>query len=93
MRLRLCFRVSQFSHVPLNYSYYIASAIKRAIERVDSHTSMDLHLSNLPKLFTFGKTMIPEKRIVKDKIPDSCKLGFEVKGFKAKENSFKNTWQ
>jgi len=54
---------------------------------------MDLHLSNLPKLFTFGKTMIPEKRIVKDKIPDSCKLGFEVKGFKAKENSFKNTWQ
>uniref|UniRef100_A0A7J2TK39 CRISPR-associated endoribonuclease Cas6 n=1 Tax=Archaeoglobus fulgidus TaxID=2234 RepID=A0A7J2TK39_ARCFL len=68
MRLKLSFRVQPFSQIDLNYSYYIASAIYRAIERADPYTSLELHLPNVPKFFTFSKLMIPEKRIANDKI-------------------------
>lgn len=68
MRLKLSFHVSPGSQIDLSYSYYIASAFYRAIERADPSTSIELHLPNVPKFFTFSKLMIPERRIVNDKI-------------------------
>jgi len=68
MRLRLHFHTTPGSQIDLNYSYHLASAIYRAIERADPSTSIDLHLPNVPKFFTFSKLMIPEKRIENGKI-------------------------
>jgi len=68
MRLKLSFHVSPFSQLDPNYSYYIASAIYRAIERADPSISIDLHLPNVPKFFTFSKLMIPKKSIENGKI-------------------------
>ncbi|MEM4541521.1 MAG: CRISPR-associated endoribonuclease Cas6, partial [Archaeoglobaceae archaeon] len=68
MRLKLSFRIPSPSPINVNYSYHLASAIYRAIERAEPKLSMELHLPNVPKFFTFSKLMIPKKRIEGDKI-------------------------
>ena len=68
MRLKVSLRATPGSQIDHNYSYHLSSAIYRAIERADSSLSLELHLPNVPKFFTFSKLMIPEKRIEKDKI-------------------------
>ncbi|MEM0203994.1 MAG: CRISPR-associated endoribonuclease Cas6 [Archaeoglobaceae archaeon] len=68
MRVKLSFQIPTPSFIDANYSYHLASAIYRAIERADPRTSLDLHLPNVPKFFTFSKLMIPKKRIKKEKI-------------------------
>lgn len=68
MRLKLSFQTQGPSSIGLNYSYHISSAIYRAIERANPRLSLNLHLPNVPKFFTFSKLMIPNKRVEKDKI-------------------------
>lgn len=68
MRLKLSFHIPPHSKIPINYNYYLTSAIYRAIKKADSEFSMELHSSEVPKLFTFSKLMIPNRKIVGDKI-------------------------
>jgi len=68
MRLKLLFQIPTLSLIDINYSYHLASAIYRAIERAEPRLSLELHLPNVPKFFTFSKLMIPKKRIEGDKI-------------------------
>jgi len=68
MRLKLSFHIPPHSEIPINYNYPLASAIYRAVKRADSGLFMELHSSKVPKLFTFSKLMIPNRKIVGDKI-------------------------
>ncbi len=68
MRLKISFKIPTPSLIDVNYSYHLASAIYRAIERADPKISLELHLPSVPKFFTFSKLMIPEKRIDGDKL-------------------------
>jgi len=48
--------------VDLNYNHHLASLIYRSIERADKKLSLDLHSPYGPKLLTFSRLFIPEKR-------------------------------
>ena len=63
MRLKVSLRATPGSQIDHNYSYHLSSAIYRAIERADSSLSLELHLPNVPKFFTFMK---PEIKIGKE---------------------------
>ena len=65
MRLKITLQsLSEIPKIGINYSYYLASALYRAIERGDPSLSLELHKPNVPKLFTFSRLMIPRKRFV-----------------------------
>jgi len=63
MRLKVTFTLTNpNSSLPLNYSYYLASLIYRAMERADSKLSLEMHKPNVPKLFTFSRLFVPGKK-------------------------------
>ncbi|MEG9194757.1 MAG: CRISPR-associated endoribonuclease Cas6 [Archaeoglobales archaeon] len=61
MRLKVVLGCRAGTSLPLNVSYHLASAIYRAIERADARLSLELHVPNRPKFFTFSKLFVPKK--------------------------------
>jgi CRISPR-associated endoribonuclease Cas6 len=61
VRLKVVLGCRAGTSLPLNVSYHLASAIYRAIERADARLSLELHVPNRPKFFTFSKLFVPKK--------------------------------
>lgn len=69
MRLKLSWIFERPGHsIPADHFYYLAGAIYKAIGKANYNLALQLHEANHPKLYTFSRLMIPERRIVKDRI-------------------------
>lgn len=69
MRLKLSWIFERVGHsIPADHSYWLAGAIYNAIGKANVELAAQLHDSKNPKLYTFSRLMVPERRIVRDRI-------------------------
>jgi len=54
--------LSDNTSLELNYNYHLASLIYRSIQRANKKLSLELHSPSGPKLFTFSRLFVPERR-------------------------------
>jgi len=68
MRLRISLYSQNEQLLDINYPYHLASLIYRSIEKADASLSLELHKPSTFKFFTFSKLMVPNRKIVGDKM-------------------------